>query len=189
MIPSFKKLLCGVLPLYAFCLCAPGRSVAQASDPVAQALEEGKLYESKHKWDMAYDAYHKADKLSHHTSADALIHIALIEKKVGLLSEAANDAKKAVATAGDNKALALQARLLRATLLSALSNKPSDYKLKDAEAELRLALTLDPQLPITHFNLGMVLLKQEKDAEGVAELKNYVALPNTDPQLLRRRNG
>jgi cytochrome c biogenesis protein CcmG/thiol:disulfide interchange protein DsbE len=182
MIPGLRRSLIVVLILVALCWGSPLKTCGQANDAVAQAITEGKLYESKHKWDLAFEAYRKADKLSHHASAEALMHMALIEKKAGLLSEAANDAKKAVAAAGENKSLALQSRLLRAALLTSMANKPTDNKLKDAEAELRMALTLDPQQPVTHLNLGMVLLKQEKDAEGVSQLKTFVAMPNADPE-------
>ena len=176
-----KKTLCGLLALVVFSACGPSRICGQSSDPVAKALADGELYESKHNWELALDAYLKADKLSHHTSAEAMIRIAVIEKRAGSLSDAANEAKKAVAAAGDNKTLALKARLLRATLLTQMANKPTDNKLKDAEAELRMALALEPQQPVTHLNLGTVLLKEDKDAEGIAELKSYLELPNTDP--------
>jgi len=182
MIRNPGRLFRALLALCLFFACPWMGTRSQSNDSVAQALEQGKLYESKHKWELASESYRKADKLSHHSSAEALIHIALIEKKAGWLSDAVNDAKKAVAVAGDNKLLSIQARLLRATLLAAMANKPSDNKLKDAEAELRTALTLGPREPLTHLNLGLVLLKQEKDAEGVAVLKNFVALPTADPK-------
>lgn len=177
MISGRSRLLFSLLAVFVIRSCVAPAVFAQAGDPVAKALEEGKLYESKHKWDLAFEAYKKADKLSHHSSPEAFIGMALIEKKAGLLSEAANDAKKGVAAAGENKSPSIRGRLLRASLLVAMANKPSDNKLKDAEAELRMALALDPQLPVTHLNLGMVLIREEKDADGVAELKTFVALP------------
>src|SRR5574340_1133608 len=130
MISGRSTLLFSLLAVFVVRSC-----VAQAGDPVAKALEEGKLYESKHKWDLAFEAYKKADKLSHHSSPEAFIGMALIEKKAGLLPEAANDAKKGVAAAGENKSPSIRGRLLRASLLVAMANKPSDNKLKDAEAE------------------------------------------------------
>jgi hypothetical protein len=50
----------------------PGYSIAQAQEPsapVSQALAQGDLFQSRRKFDLALDAYRKADKLSHHTSA------------------------------------------------------------------------------------------------------------------------
>jgi thiol-disulfide isomerase/thioredoxin len=176
-----STLLGGLLFLCA--LAAPAAPSPQSNDPVAKAIADGDVYQSKHKYDLAFESYRKADKLSHHTSAQALLNIALIEKKAGLLSDAASDAKKALVAAGDNKAFAWQARLLRATLLTQMAGKPTDNKLKDAEAELRAAVLLDPAQPIAHYNLGVVLMKQERNADGIAELNALLALPKTDSAM------
>ncbi len=160
-------------------LVQPARG-AQSNDPVAQAIAEGDAYQSKRNYEQALKSYWKADKLSHHSSAVALIHIALIEKKAGVLWDAASDAKKAIAAAGDDKNLQMQARLLRATLLTQMAGKPKDNKLKEAEAELRAAVQLDPSQPIPHYNLGFVLLKQERDAEGIVEMNAVLGSPKTD---------
>ncbi len=180
--------LCGGL-LFLCALAAPAAPPTpaapspQSNDPVAQAIADGDVYQSKHKYDLAFESYRKADKLSHHTSAQALLNIALIEKKAGVLSDAASDAKKALVAAGDNKTFAWQARLLRATLLTQMAGKPTDNKLKDAEAELRAAVLLDPAQPIAHYNLGVVLLKQDRNADGIAELNALLALPKTDSAM------
>jgi len=151
------------------------------SDPVAQALAQGDLYQSKRKYELALDAYRKADKLSHHTSAAALLKIANIEKKAGAFSEALDDAKKAIKAAGDNKAFNIQALRFRAGLLAQMAGKPTDKKLKEAEEELRQALALDSANPVTHLDLGIILLRQERDSEGIPELNTYLASPVTDP--------
>lgn len=173
--------------LLFFCALAgpPGQpaAAAQSNDPVAQAIAEGDAYQSRRDYEQALKSYWKADKLSHHTSALALLHIALIEKKAGVLWDAASDAEKAIAAAGENKTLEWQARLLRATLLTQMAGKPTDNKLKDAEAELRAAVQIDPSQPIAHYNLGFVLLKQERDADGIAELNALLALPKTDAAM------
>jgi thiol-disulfide isomerase/thioredoxin len=168
---SILLLLFGVIPL-----CAQN-----SGDPFSQALAQGDLYQSKKKFDLALDAYHKADKLSHHSSAPCYLKIATVERKLGDFPSALEDAKRAGKAAADDKAVALQAHLFRATLLTQMSGKPGDKKLKEAEDELRQALALDSTTPITHFNLCMVLLKQERDAEGLAEMNAYVSAPNADP--------
>jgi len=171
----------GVLVCALLSLGTHHMRAAQSNDPVAQAIADGDLYESKRNYELALDAYRKADKLSHHTSSEALLKIARIEKKDGLLSDAANDAKQAIACAQGDKTTELKARLIRATLLAEMSGKPTDKKLKEAEAELRSAVALQPDLNVTHFNLGVVLLKQERNADGIAELKAFLALPDGDP--------
>jgi thiol-disulfide isomerase/thioredoxin len=151
---------------------------AQQADPVAQALAQGDALQKRRSFDEALEAYRKADKLSHHASAPAYLSMALIERKLGSLDLALDDAKHALKAAGDNKLFAVQAYLFRATLLMQMSSKSSDKKLKEAEEDVRQALALKPDYALSRFSLGLVLLHQERDEEGVAELKSFVALPN-----------
>ena len=167
-----------VLSAVLFCLQAAAQ---ESSDSVAQALSQGDLYASRRKYELALDAYHKADKLSHHTSAMAFLNIASIEKKAGAFSDALDDAKKAIKAAGDNKAMNIQVLQFRASLLAQMAGKPTDKKLKEAEEELRQALTVDPANPVTHLDLGMILLRQERDAEGIPELNIYITSPDANP--------
>jgi thiol-disulfide isomerase/thioredoxin len=168
-----------------FGLLAAGSLVAQeSSDPVVQALSQGDLYSSKRKYELALDAYHKADKLSHHSSAPCYLKIAGVERKLGDFSAALDDAKKAVKVAGGDKSLAVHAHLLRATLLSQMSGKPTDKKLKEAEEEIRQALALDSANALARYDLGFVLLKQERDPEGVAELNRFVSMPGGDSETV-----
>lgn len=156
----------------------------ESFDPVAQALAQGDLYQSKRKYELALDAYHKADKLSHHSSAASYLKLSLVERKLGDFSSALDDAKRALKVAGDNKTAALQAHLVRATLLAQMAGKPTDKKLKEAEEELRQALALDSTNAIAHLDLGMVLLRQERDAEGIPELNTFVSSPNADSRSI-----
>lgn len=170
--------------LLAVLLSSLGAHAQESSDPVSQALAQGDLYSSKKRLDLALDAYHKADKLSHHTSALCYLKIASVERKLGDFPSALEDAKRAVKAAGENKAVAVQAHQVRAALLSQMSGKPTDKKLREAEDELRQALALDAALPLTHYDLGMVLLKQERDSEGVVELNAFVSSPGADPAMV-----
>ena len=71
-------LVCSVSPVAA----------QQASDPVATAIAQGDLYQSKQKFDLALDAYQRADKLAHHASAQVYLKIATVERKLGDLPSA-----------------------------------------------------------------------------------------------------
>jgi thiol-disulfide isomerase/thioredoxin len=173
-------MLRGILFLHLSLFISACIVAQESSDPVAQALSQGDLYASKRKYDLALDAYHKADKLAHHSSATCYLKIASVERKVGDLSSALDEAKHAIKAAGDNKAVVMQAHLFRATLLAQMAGKPTDRKLKESEEEVRQALAVDPTSAIAHFDLGFVLLKQERDEEGIAELKAFLAMPGAD---------
>jgi len=152
----------------------------ESSNPITQALSQGDLYSSKRKYELALDAYHKADKLSHHSSAPCYLKIASVERKLGDFSSALDDAKKAVKVAGEDKSVAVRAHLLRASLLSQMAGKSTDKKLKEAEDEIRQALALDFANAVAHYDLGFVLLKQERDPEGIAEMNAFLAMPGAD---------
>lgn len=152
----------------------------ESSDPVAQALAQGDLYQSKRKYHLALAAYHKAEKLSHHSSALCYLKIASTERKLGDFSAALDDAKRAAKAAAENKTVAIQAHLLRATLLAQMAGKSTDKKLKEAEEEIREALALDSGHPLARFDLGVVLLKQGHDPEGITELNTFVKSPGAD---------
>jgi len=173
-----------LLSLLVALLAGAALATQESSDPVAQALSQGDLYSSKRKYDLALDAYHRADKLSHHSSAPCYLKIAGVERKLGDFSSALDDAKKAVKVAGSDKSLAVRAHLLRATLLSQMSGKPTDKKLKEAEEEIRQALALDSTNALARYDLGFVLLKQERDAEGVTELNGFLSMPGGDSETV-----
>jgi thiol-disulfide isomerase/thioredoxin len=169
--------------LFGF-LAAASLLAQDSSDPVAQALSQGDLYSSKRKYELALDAYHKADKLSHHSSAQTYLKLASVERKLGDFSSALDDSKKAVKVAGDDKPVAVRAHLLRATLLSQMSGKSTDKKLKEAEEEIRQALALDSANALGRFDLGFVLLKQERDQEGITELDAFLSMPGADSETV-----
>jgi thiol-disulfide isomerase/thioredoxin len=169
-----------ILGLLISLLCSFPVAAQDSSNAVSQALSQGDLYESKHKYELALDAYHKADKLSHHSSAICYLKISLVERKLGDFSSALDNAKHAVKAAGDNKVVAVQAHVVRATLLMQMAGKPTDKKFREAEEELRQGLALDSNYALTRYYLGLVLLKQERDTEGIAELNAFVSSPGAD---------
>jgi thiol-disulfide isomerase/thioredoxin len=72
---------------------------------------------------------------------------------------------------GQDPGLEGEIKNLRATSLMALARGPDDPKLDEAEADLR---AVADKIPEARFNLGVALLKQNKDAEGIRELRTYI---------------
>jgi thiol-disulfide isomerase/thioredoxin len=72
--------------------------------------------------------------------------------------------------------------------LYAQAEKNTDKAIKDAETEFRAALQLAQAPPITHYNLGLTLLKQSRDDEGKAALQIYrdFGLSTPESDLARR---
>jgi thiol-disulfide isomerase/thioredoxin len=155
-------------------------SAQKDSEAFKQAMARGDLYESKHKYDLALGAYELADKLGHHESAVCYLKLASVQRKLGDFSSALDDTKKAIKVAGNDKEVASKAYTMRAILLVRQSGKPTDKKLKEAEEDMRQVIALNSQQAMAHFNLGTILLKQERDADGIAELNRALALAGLD---------
>jgi hypothetical protein len=61
-----RNLSRAILPVFSAVLFCLQAAAQESSDPVAQALSQGDLYASRRKYELALDAYHKADKFSPH---------------------------------------------------------------------------------------------------------------------------
>jgi thiol-disulfide isomerase/thioredoxin/Flp pilus assembly protein TadD len=173
--------LLAVLALAAVGSAAYGQ---ENSDEVAAAVAQGDAFFRQRNYEKAVDSYRKADKLSHHTCAACLLRMVRVDQRLGDLSAALDDAKRAVKAAGDDKATAATAHLIVGTLLAEKAGKPGDKKLKEAEQEFREVLALDPTKAIAHFDLAVVLMRQERDTEGLKEVQAYLAMPGGNPRIV-----
>jgi peroxiredoxin len=82
------------------------------------------------------------------------------------VAEFAKGDSQLLVKAYNNKGLALQAQ----------ADKKDEEKLQAAEAAFRLALALPNAPAVLHYNLGVTLLQELRDPEGVTELKEYARL-------------
>ncbi len=65
--------------------------------------------------------------------------------------------------------------VLRGQALVAIGDKDQDAaRYPEAEREFRAALELFPQVPSGHFFVGDVLMKEHREAEGLAELRQFL---------------
>src|SRR6185369_17726116 len=85
-------------------------------------------------------------------------------------------ADKATALAENDTQLLLKIYNNKGLALQALADKKDQEKLQAAEAAYRLALALPNPPPIIRYNLGVTLMQENRDPEGVTELKQYLQL-------------
>jgi len=78
--------------------------------------------------------------------------------------------------AGGEKPLLLKAYNYQGVALQVLADRKDQKKLQGAEAAFRQAVAIEGAPPLLHYNLGVTLLQLNRDAEGVAVLKQYVQL-------------
>lgn len=142
-----------------------------------EEIQTGRNFMRQRKWEDALKAFKRANDLKGKTSAEAHLLMADAYMGLGAYKNVAQSADKVVEFAGNNPELQAQAYNLKAIAIQKQSAGGKDQKkLQEAEAALRLAVTAKADYAESHYNLGVVLLQQNRDPEGVAELKKYLEL-------------
>lgn len=176
-----------LLRLLLICLFAPFVCAAQVpSATVSAALSKGDALAAHQQFEEALNAYREADNLSNHTCADCYLRIANRELDLGKIANALHDFERTAETAGDDGLLAAEAHLVRGQVLSGVAADSSDPNLKQAEQEFRAPISLGSQKTKAHFCLGVLLLGEGRDKEGIAELKAYISGPLANPRYVDR---
>jgi thiol-disulfide isomerase/thioredoxin len=180
------------LPLFVIALIAgasapPAKSQGE-TQAVLDAIDRADELSQQNKFQEALDAYREADRISNHTCPDCYLGMVNMECQLGDIAGALQDASRAESAAGRNGIVASQACEVRGKLLVATASGPEDAKVKEAETEWRKAISLNPKKSTVRFELGMLLLEEGRDTEGVAELKAYVSGPLASPRYVDRAN-
>jgi thiol-disulfide isomerase/thioredoxin len=182
-----RAIALAVVSLIAFAHTVRAQAPDQSAD-VSATIDRGNALIDSQKFQQALDLFRQADAASNHTCADCDLGMVKADCELGDFQGALADAQRAITAAGDDRIVGAQALIARAGILVATSSGPADPALKEAEAEYRRALALDPKKSIARFSLGMLLLEEGRDAEGVAEMKAYVAGPFAVPRYVDRAN-
>jgi thiol-disulfide isomerase/thioredoxin len=147
-------------------------STALAQD-VSKLLASGDQFFQKNKFEDALKEYEKVNKAQGDSCSPCQVKIAFVKIRMGDEAGAVKAASKAFALA---KGLAerADANAVRGEALMSFANGDKK-KLASAEEAFRDALKDDVANPVFKLKVGIVLLKQEKDEEGKAALKSYLA--------------
>jgi len=137
-------------------------------------------------YDEALKAFRKAtESPAGRDCADCFLAMAQAYDGIGAQKNVVESCDRAIALGGDDKRLLLSAHQMKGVALQALSEGKDLKRLRDAETELRAAVALDADAPYVRMNLGIVLLQEQRDADGVAELKQELALRPESPHAKR----
>jgi thiol-disulfide isomerase/thioredoxin len=153
-----------------------------ASNDVSQLIVQGEAALRAKQFEPALAHFKKANDLEKKTSAVAMLGMARAYSGLDAFKSAADILLKAIEHAGDQPVLAAQIHNERGLALMALSEKSTDKALKDAEASFRAIVAGPVAMPMAHFNLGVVLLRQMRDGEGVESLQAYLATGAKTPE-------
>jgi thiol-disulfide isomerase/thioredoxin len=81
---------------------------------------------------------------------------------------------KVIEFSGNDIQLQAQAYNLKGLAIRSQSAGKDQKKLREAEAALRQGLMLNAGISVQHFNLGIVLMQQNRDPDGISELQKYL---------------
>jgi thiol-disulfide isomerase/thioredoxin len=130
----------------------------------AGELEAGKQAAAIGQYPDAVKHFRQANLLRHEKCSECYVWLARMGIAAGALQDALEDTKKGVATAATDTERS-RAQLYRGVILGRQGD------LSGAETAFKAASQADAACGECVFNLGFVLLKESKDAEGVEVLK------------------
>ena len=173
--------LAACLVLESAALHAQDKTADYASEmQKAEAALKGRQFEE------ALASFKRAASLDK-TSAEAHYGMARTHHAMGVFSKAADSCKNAVKYSAGNPELLARIQNQCGLSLFGLSEKPNDKHVREAEAAFRAARAADGALLISQFNLGVALLRQGRDEEGIAELKAFIEAVPKAPEAVEAR--
>jgi peroxiredoxin len=155
----------------------------QSIDPeTAQLFVKGEAALRARQYEAALDAFKDANAREKKMSALAMRGMARAYTGLQAHKSAADILAEALKHAGDEPQLASQLQNERGLACLALAQKPTDKWLKEAEIAFRAVVDGPAPLPMARFNLGVALLRQTRDEEGLAVLETYLATGAKTPE-------
>jgi len=179
-----------VLTALAFALLVPGTSfktsIALAQEPAATFEEEianGRELLKRRRFEDALKSFKRANDLKGKTSAEAFYLMANAYMGLEAYKTAAQSCDSAAQFAGDNVELQAQAYNLKGVALQKQADVKDIKKLQEAEAALRQAISVKSDFSDAYYNLGFVLMQQNRDPDGAAELKKFLEMAPNDSKV------
>jgi thiol-disulfide isomerase/thioredoxin len=167
---------------------AAARPPAQApADPAKVQAAQDEMqkadgFTQRRQYEQALQSYKKAFTLTGKTSFQACMGMALAYRGLGAHKNVADVCVDALKLAADDRQRAT-VHNMRGAAFVALSTKPDDKRLLEAQEAFLAALAANETLHAARLNLGITLLKMNHDEEGVRELKRYVEAAPTGKDI------
>jgi tetratricopeptide (TPR) repeat protein len=170
----------------AFLVVLQPRGDLWTTGPIARAQKNDASYEDefekgrdllrRHQYEEALKSFKRANEMREKKSPECFFWMAQAYQGLQAYKNVAESCEKAIELAGNDIQLRVDAYNLEGLALQSQSEGKDQKKLQEAEAVFRQGLALSPDLPMLHYNLGLVLMQQSRDPEGVIELKKYLEL-------------
>lgn len=141
-----------------------------------EQITAGRNFMRQRRYDDAVKAFKRANEIKGQASVEALFLMANAFMGLEAYKTVVATCDKVIELTANDPAMQAQALNLKGIAMQKQSDGKDQKKLQDAEAVLRQAAAIKQAPPDVHYNLGVVLMQQNRDAEGAAELKEFVKL-------------
>jgi thiol-disulfide isomerase/thioredoxin/Flp pilus assembly protein TadD len=131
----------------------------------------------RQRFEEALKSFKRANEMRDKKSPEC--YVAMAQAFVGLEAHknVIESADKAIELAGNEPKILGPAYNLKGFALQAQAEGKNQRKLQEAEGVFRQGLALGTDVvPMIHYNLGTVLMQQERDPEGIAEMQKFLEL-------------
>ena len=153
--------------------------LTQDDDAYEEELLKGKELLRRRQYEDALKSFKRANEMRGKKSAECFNWMSEAYLGMGAHKNVIDAAEKVLEFAGDDKQLILNAYNNKGLALQASAERKDQKKLQAAEAAFRQALALENSWPVVRYNLGITLMQLNRDAEGIAEINQYIkAQPN-----------
>ena len=189
--PTLPLILFLVIGLLGLSLVdTPSARIAKAQnadDEYEEELLKGRDHLRQRDYEAALKSFKRANDMRGKKSAECFNLMCEAYLGLGAYKNVIESADKVIEFAGDDKLLIVRAYNNKGLALQASAEKKDQKKLQAAETAFRQALAIDEASPIIRYNLGVTLLQLNRDAEGIAALKQYIESDPKDQLLEKAR--
>ena len=147
---------------------------SQDGEDYKALLDKGRGLMRRSQFEEALKSFKRANEMQQKKCAECLNLMGDAYLALDASKNAIESSDKAIALAGDDKAVLFKAYNNKGLALQASAEKKDQKKLQASEAAFRQALAIEGAPAYVHYNLGIVLMQLNRDPEGIAELQQYI---------------
>lgn len=146
----------------------------QDDDVYDAEVQKGSELLRRRNYEEALKSFKRANEMRGKKSAECFFGMAQAYFGLEAFKSAAESCDKVLELAANDQKLLARAYNLKGLAVQTQAQGKDQKKLHEAETVFRQALELKVDMPILQHNLGVVLLQQSRDPEGIAELEKYL---------------
>ena len=159
----------------------PGLTVAAQELDFEEEFAKGRDLYRRGRYEDALKSFKRANEIQGKKCAECYSWMAETYRFIEAYKNAIESADKVIEFANGDRQLVLKAYNIKGLALQSSAERKDQKKLQTSEAVFKQALALEGAWPIIHYNLGITLLQLNRDAEGVASIKEYIKLEPRGP--------